>query len=70
MKGDRCAFGILMGTPRGKKPLGRPRLRLEDTNRLGLKEICIWLMEPGGSLPQSQRLFNKSYPVLNQFNPS
>ena len=33
----RSAFKILTG----KRPLGRPRLRWEDSVRLDLKEICI-----------------------------
>ena len=35
------AFKILTGTPTGKKPLGRSRLRWEDNIRRDLKEIVI-----------------------------
>jgi hypothetical protein len=29
-KQRRGAYGILVGKPEGKRPLGRPRLRLKD----------------------------------------
>ena len=32
---------ILTGKPTGKRPLGRPRNRLENNIRMDLKEICI-----------------------------
>ena len=41
MEEGRNAFKILTGTPTGKKPLGRPRHRLEDIIRMDLKEIGI-----------------------------
>ena len=28
-----------MGTPEGKRPLGRPRCRLEDNTKMGLQEL-------------------------------
>ena len=37
----RRAFKILTGTPKGKRPLGRPRCRWEDNIRMDLKEIGI-----------------------------
>ena len=37
----RSAFKILTVTPAGKRPLGRPRRRLEDNIRIFLKEIDI-----------------------------
>jgi hypothetical protein len=37
----RSAFKILTGTPAGKRPLGKPRLRWEDNVRIDLKEIGI-----------------------------
>ena len=39
MKEGRTAFKILTGRPIGKKPLGRPRRRCEDNNRIDLKAI-------------------------------
>jgi hypothetical protein len=41
MEEGRTAFNILTGTPTGKRPLGRPRRRWEDNNRMNLKEIGI-----------------------------
>ena len=42
------AFYILMGKPTGKRPLGRPRRRWEDSFRIDHKEIGInaknWLI--------------------------
>ena len=35
------AFKILTGKPTGKRPLGRPRHRLEDMLEMDLKEILI-----------------------------
>ena len=37
----RSAFKILTGKPTGKRPLGRPRRRWEDNNRIDLAEIGI-----------------------------
>ena len=33
------AYGILVGKLEGKRPLGRPRRRWEDTIRLDLREL-------------------------------
>jgi hypothetical protein len=41
MEEGRSAFKILTGKPTGKRPLGRPRRRWEDSFRMYLKEICI-----------------------------
>jgi hypothetical protein len=32
------AYRILMGKPEGKRPLGRPRCRLVDNIKIGLRE--------------------------------
>ena len=40
-KWRKVAFKILTGRPTGKRPLGRPRRRWEDNNRMYLEEICI-----------------------------
>jgi hypothetical protein len=34
-------YRVLVGTPEGKRPLGRPRLRWEDNIKLDLREIGI-----------------------------
>ena len=41
MEKGRSALKILTGKPTGKRPLGRPRRRWEDTIRIDLKEIRI-----------------------------
>jgi hypothetical protein len=37
----RGVYGILVGRPEGKRPLGRPRLRWEDNIKMDLREIGI-----------------------------
>ena len=39
MEENRIAFKILTGKPTGKRPLGRPRRRLEDNIRMDIKVI-------------------------------
>ena len=41
MEKGRNAFKILTGKPTGKRPLGRPRRRLENNIRMDLEEIGI-----------------------------
>jgi hypothetical protein len=41
MEEGRSAFKILTGKPTGKRPLGKPRRRWEDTIRMDFKEIGI-----------------------------
>ena len=41
MEEGRSAFKILTVKPTGKRPLGRPRRRLEDNIRMTLEEIGI-----------------------------
>ena len=38
MEEGRSDFKMLTGTPAGKRPLGRPRRRSENTIRMDLKE--------------------------------
>ena len=37
METDRSAFKIVIGSPKGKRPLGRPRRRLEGSIRIDIK---------------------------------
>jgi hypothetical protein len=37
----RSNYNILVGRPEGKTPLGRPRRRWEDNNKMDLKEIGL-----------------------------
>ena len=41
MEVGRSAFKILTGKPTGKRPLGRPRRRWEDSIRMDLEKIGI-----------------------------
>jgi hypothetical protein len=41
MEEGRSAFKILTGTPKGNRPLRRPRRRWENNIRMDLKEIGI-----------------------------
>jgi hypothetical protein len=40
MGDQRKVYYILVGKPEGKKPLGKPRHRLEDSIRMDLTQIC------------------------------
>ncbi|PNF42969.1 hypothetical protein B7P43_G11340 [Cryptotermes secundus] len=37
--GKRKAYRILMGSPDGKRPLGRPRIKSEDNTKMDVREI-------------------------------
>jgi hypothetical protein len=37
--GEKNAYRILVGKPEGNRPLGRPRRRWENNNRMDLREI-------------------------------
>jgi hypothetical protein len=39
MREKRNAYGILVGKPEGKRPLGRPRYGLMDNIKMDLREI-------------------------------
>jgi hypothetical protein len=39
---NRSAYGILVGNPGGKGPLGRPRRRWEDNIRMDVTEIGLY----------------------------
>jgi hypothetical protein len=41
MEEGRSAFKILLDTPTGKRPLGRPRCRWKDNIRMYVKEIGV-----------------------------
>ena len=36
---DRGVHGVLVGKPKGKRPLGRPRRRREDNIKMDLQEV-------------------------------
>jgi hypothetical protein len=35
----RGVYRVLVGKPEGKRPLGRPRCRFEDNNKMDLQEL-------------------------------
>jgi hypothetical protein len=39
---ERKLYKVLVGKPKGKRPLERPRRRREDGIRMDLREICMW----------------------------
>jgi hypothetical protein len=39
MREKKNAYGILVGKPEGKRPLGRPRRRWVDNNKMDLTEM-------------------------------
>jgi hypothetical protein len=47
----RGVYRVLVGRPKKKRPLGRPRCRWEDNIKIDFKEIgidgvnCIWLVQ-------------------------
>jgi len=42
---SKSVYRILMGNPEGKRPLGRPRRRWEDTIKMDLQEVRCWGMD-------------------------
>jgi hypothetical protein len=36
---DRGVYRVLVGKPEGKRPLGRPRRRWENNNKMDLQEV-------------------------------
>jgi hypothetical protein len=39
MEEGRGVYRVLVGRPEGKRPLGRPRCRWEDSIKMGVREI-------------------------------
>jgi hypothetical protein len=42
MEEERKVYKVLVGKPKGKRPLGRSRCRWEDGVRMDLREIGLW----------------------------
>ena len=38
-KGERSVYRVLVGKPKGRRPLGRPRSRWEDNIKMDLQEV-------------------------------
>jgi hypothetical protein len=51
MREGRCVYRVLVGRPKGKSPLGRPRHNWEDNIKMDLREVgidgvnWIWLVQ-------------------------
>jgi hypothetical protein len=41
----RGVYRVLVGKPEGKRPLGRPRHRMEDIIKMGLQEVGCGVMD-------------------------
>jgi hypothetical protein len=41
MHGGRSVYRVLVGRPKGKRPLGRPNCRWEDNIKLDIREMGI-----------------------------
>jgi len=39
---ERGVYGVLLGKPEGRRPLGRPRSRWVDNIRMYLQDMGIW----------------------------
>jgi hypothetical protein len=46
---ERKVYRVLVGKPKGKRPVGRPRHRWEDGIRMDLREIGWWGVSNGSS---------------------
>jgi hypothetical protein len=42
---SRSVYGVLVGKPEGKRPLGRPRRRWEDNIKMNLQEVGCGVMD-------------------------
>jgi hypothetical protein len=41
----RSVYGVLVGKPEGRRPLGRPRRRWKDTIKMGIRGVGCGSME-------------------------
>jgi len=39
---SRGIYRVLVGKPKGKRPLGRPRRRWENNVKMDLQELVVW----------------------------
>ena len=42
---ERAVYRVLVGKPEGRRPLGRPRRRWMDNNRMDLQEVGCGYMD-------------------------
>jgi hypothetical protein len=42
MEEKRALYGVLVGKPEGKRPLGKPKRSWEDNIKMGIQEVGCW----------------------------
>jgi len=62
---ERGAYGVLVGKPEGKRPLGRPRRRWVDNIRMDLQEVGCGYMDWIGLARDRDRWRKLVSPVMN-----
>jgi len=62
---ERGAYGVLVGKPEGKRPLGRPRRRWVDNIRMDLQEVGCEYMDWIGLARDRDRWRKLVSPVMN-----
>ena len=62
---ERGVYGVLVGKPEGKRPLGRPRLRWVDNIRMALQEVGCGYMDWIGLAQDRDRWRTVGSAVMN-----
>ena len=62
---EREVYGILVGKPEGKRPLGRPRRRWVDNIRMDLQEVVCGYMDWIGLTQDRERWGTLVSAVMN-----
>ena len=61
----RGVYGVLVGKPEGKRPLGRPKRRWEDNVKIDLQEVGCEGMDCIELAQNRDRLWALVNPVMN-----
>jgi len=62
---ERVVYRVLMGKPEGKRPLGRPRRRWVDNNRMDIQEVECGYMDWIGLVQDRDRWRRLVSAVMN-----
>jgi len=62
---ERGVYRVLVGKPEGKRPLGRPRRRWVDNNRMDIQEVCYGYMDWIGQVQVRDRWRTLVSAVMN-----
>jgi len=62
---EREVYGVLLGKPEGRKPLGRPRRRWVDNIRMDLQEVGCGYMDSIGLAQDRDRWRTLVSAVMN-----